>query len=358
MRVTARVERVVQRAEEVRTPGRVWPDVGRLVVVRDDKLGDLVLTLPAVAELRKAYPDATLGLMAGPGSAALARLVPDVDEVLVSAASGPKRRACLAAFQADLVVCIARGAAGAWAAWRSGIRHRVGAGQRIFSPLFERRVDERRRRGPRHEVEYALSFAHRAGAAAGPARFPLRLPDDADLGATDLPIERPFVVLHPGSGGSCPRWPVAHYLRLALLLEAEGIPIVLSVGPEDEHVTSAAEASDDTRRLPRFQGALPSLASLLTRAALVVGSSTGPLHLAAALGTGTLAFHAPWPTCGVSRWGPYADNGWGLVADHPGAERWSHRERARGAKALMAGIEPEMALTCVNRMLEGGSPQP
>ena len=357
MQVTARLEQVVRRAEEVRTPGPAWSDVRRLVVVRDDRLGDLLLSLPAVAALREAYPDARLGLMVASGAADLARLVPDVDEVLVSAASGPERQACLAAFRADLVVCIARGAAGAWAAWRSGVHHRVGVGRRIFSPLFERRVDERRRGGQRHEVEYALSFAHRAGAAPAAARFPLRLPEDDGLDGTGGAPDGRFVVLHPGSGGSCPRWPVPHYLRLASLLQAEGVPVVLSLGPADDDVAAAATADDAARRAPRFRGALPGLAGLLSRAAVVVSNSTGPLHLAAALGTATLAFHAPWPTCGVSRWGPYAENGWGLVADHPGAERWSRRERAARAEALMAGIAPGVVLSCVTQLLDGRAPR-
>ena len=105
-----------------------------------------------------------------------------------------------------------------------------------------------------------------------------------------------------------------------------------------------------TGELPLFGGDLPTLAALLRRAALVVSGSTGPVHLASALRTPTLAIQAPWAACGVTRWGPYSDNGWGLVAEHPRAPGWSRRERARHGAALMAAVSPEVVLTHVRRI--------
>ena len=106
-----------------------------------------------------------------------------------------------------------------------------------------------------------------------------------------------------------------------------------------------------------FTGDPPSLAAFLRSAALVVGNGTGAVHLAAALGTPVLMLHAPWRTCGPERWGPYAANGWALVADAPGADRWSPRERARLGPELMATISPAAALSSVLAMLEGGAPR-
>ena len=111
------------------------------------------------------------------------------------------------------------------------------------------------------------------------------------------------------------------------------------------------------RKAPRFTGDPPSLAAFLRPAALVVGNSTGAAHLAAALRTPVLMRHAPWSACGPERWGPYAANGWSLVADAPGAERWSPRERTRLGPELMATISPAALLSCVLAMLEGRAPR-
>ena len=167
MRVRPRLVQVERRAEEVRTPGEAFPDVRRLIVVRHDRLGDLVVSLPAVAALRSTYPRARLGLLVRPHLVPLAAMVEGVDQVLPAHADRRQLRREVASFDADLMVCISRGANIPSVAVRTAVRRRVGSGFRIYSPLFTRTVAERRHAGGRHEVEYALSFAHRAGAVGG-----------------------------------------------------------------------------------------------------------------------------------------------------------------------------------------------
>lgn len=343
--MTFELRQVERRPTEVRTPGAPLAGVRRLVVSRHDRLGDVVLSLPAIVALRRAYPAAHLALLVRPPLGSLARMVGGVDEVLEAGAGGRALCDQLRRFGADLVVCISRGPAVPWAAARARVPHRIGPGHRFYSPLFSRRVDEHRRAGARHELEYALSFAHRAGAPPGPASFPLRLPAPA-VAAADHWLARhaldgrPFVLVHPGSSGSCPAWPVDHHLRLAALVATQGLPVALSIGPADGSVATRLEqAPDATRRLPRSMAGIEELAALLQRAAVVVSNSTGPLHLAAALGTPTLGFYPPGSSCGVTRWGPYAPNGWALVA------------------RALAEIPPEAALACVHDLVAGRSPR-
>ena len=362
MQVRPRLLQVEQRAEEVRTPGEPFPAVQRLIVVRDDRLGDLVVSLPAVDALRRTYPRARVALMVQPTLVPLARMVRAVDEVL-SAHSDPGRLGhAIETFDADLIVCISRGAAMPRAAARAGVKLRVGTGYRIYSPIFTRAVGERRRSGGRHEVEYALSFAHRSGAAAAPASFPLSVPDSAAVSAADWLCSRgvddPFAVLHPGSGGSCPRWPADCFLQLARELVGAGLNVVLSIGPEDGWCEALLEESPpDVRTLPRFTGGLETLPALLSRATVLVSSSTGPLHLAAALGTATLGLYTPWPTCGVTRWGPYARNGWALAAECEEARYWSRGERRRRGGELLGGIRPDLVARCAMTLSTGHAPQ-
>ena len=343
---------VDRRPEWVRTPGEPFAGVRRLLVVRNDRLGDLVLTLPAIAALRAAYPTAWLGLVVQGYAAPLAACIEGVDEIVADDGTQEALTSRFKSFSAELLVSIAPGGRAGFCAWRAGIPHRVGPGYRLYSPIFERTVDEHRRAGDRHEVELALSYAHRAGATGGVARFPLRVPDDArasvDAWLSEHGVSRRYVVLHPGSGGSCPGWPAGHFAKLAELLLGEEVGVVVSVGPADERAARALDqAPVPVRRAPRFGGDLPSLASLLQGAALVVASSTGPLHLAAALGVPTLALHAPWPTCGAGRWGPYAANGWAMVAELPEAQRWSRADRRARGEELMGMISPAAVLAAV-----------
>jgi len=337
--------------------------VRRIVVSRVDPLGPLVLALPAVAAIRESYPDAWLGLLVQPTTAPLARLVEGVDQVLEMPVASDRLASELREFRADLLVSMSPGGVVPWAATTARIPHRVGSSRRVFSPLFERRADLRPQGGRElHETEQALALAHRAGARGSAARFPIVLPEGAAALCREWLEEHrlsaPFVVLRSECCGGCPSWPAGHFIRLATLLAAEGCRVAFSVGPGDQATSSALDAADTkVRRMPRFTGDLPTLAAFVRSAALVVGNSTGAVHLASALGAPTLVLHAPWRSCGPSRWGPYAANGWSLVADAPGADRFSAKERARGGADLMGTISPAAVLSCALAILEGREPR-
>jgi ADP-heptose:LPS heptosyltransferase len=362
MQVTPVLARVERRDRESRTPGEVIPGISRIAVVRNDRLGDFILTLPAVDAMRRAYPEAEISMLVAPWIVPLGECVEGVNRVVDAPADVGILRAKLEDLAPDLVVCVSRGAAPAIAAFRAGIPHRVGTGFRYYSPLFTRRVSERRRTRGRHELEYALSFAHRVGARAAPASFPLRS-DAAARGAiekwlADREVGEKFVLIHPGSGGSCPRWPLESYLDLAVRLAGDGRPVVFTVGPADDEVLAVAdEGPDSIRGIPFFRGSLPNVSEIASRASIVVSNSTSLVHLAAAHGTAALALHAPWTSCGVSRWGPYVDRGWGIVAEAPGARDWSRSERRKLARSLMAGIPLAVVHRCVESILAGERPE-
>ena len=331
------------------------------MIIRNDSLPEIVLTLPALRALRKRYPDAWMTLLVHRDRAAFARTLEDPDDVVVDPGSGAALADRLRSLRPDLVVCAGRDSRAPWAAWKAGARHRVGAGFHLYAPVLTLRVDEPRRPQERHEVEHALAFAHRAGADTSEAAFPIRLPrHERESAAHWLDLKRidgPFVVLHPGSAGERASWPAAHFFQLATLLEAEGTRVVFYLGPDDGHVAEALGHEHPTiRRLPRFTGNAVSLGCLIERSAAVVGSGTGAVHLAAALSTPTLSLHPPWPSCGPERWGPYSSTGWSVVADLPEAMRWSSRKRRREGDALLAGVDPSTVFRAVRDLLEGRAP--
>lgn len=354
------IRQVERRAEELRTPGPPVPGVRRLVIVRDDRLGDFVLTLPAVDALRHTYPKSELALVVSPAVQPLAEHVPGVDRVVAAPRDARGLAAWLRSFRPDLVVCVSRSFGPAWATWCARIPCRVGTDHRLWSVLFHRRVGEHRRSGGRHEVEYALSFAHRSGAPSAAPRFPLEL--GPSVGSTieawlaSRGVGHDFVLLVPGSGGSCPRWPARHHVELAARLRAAGVPVVLNAGPGDEAWLDEFHRGPGRPDVPVFRGDVVALLALVERAALVVGSSTAPLHLAAARGTPALALHAPWSSCGVGRWGPYHERGFAIVAECEQARHWSARERRRLGAALLGAVAPDVVHRAALAILDGSAP--
>lgn len=176
--------------------------------------------------------------------------------------------------------------------------------------------------GTRHKVERNLALL---GAALGEevawAQPTLGLsPEEhaaatAALAAAGLP-ERGFVVLHAGSSGfgAFKRWPAERYAALARRLGSRAQPAVLTFGPGEEPLVAEVERHADGHARRVASPGLRVLAALLSRARLVLGGDTGPLHLAAALGVPVLGIYGPKDPAVYGPYGARADGTAGLLA--------------------------------------------
>jgi heptosyltransferase-3 len=200
----------------------------------------------------------------------------------------------------------------ALAVFLAGVPVRVGTAYRAYSLLFNRRIREHRRRPPfKHESEHNLNLLRGLGITPGPvtpfrwhvASGEARAVEQL-LAARGVLDARP-VVLHPGSAGSNLNWSASQYGELGRRLVGRGVRVL---------VTGTAPESELTARVARLIGAeavdlagqlsLVQLAALLSRCALYVGSSTGPTHLAAAVGTPVIGLYSPLRSANPQRWRP------------------------------------------------------
>jgi ADP-heptose:LPS heptosyltransferase len=140
-----------------------------------------------------------------------------------------------------------------------------------------------------------------------------------------------FVVVHPGMGGSALNWPEGYYVDLVARLAGRGVPVIVTGGmPEAPLVKRVVEAAREQAAVaalkkktpapaggpatlplhqflgPNSPGGLSDFTGLLSLATVVVAPSTGPLHIAAALGKKTVSFYAPVKVQSALRWGPYS----------------------------------------------------
>lgn len=268
----------------------------RVLVVRNDKIGDLVLALPLVAALKKA--GCFTGVLASPYAAPLLKGDARVDALLTGDAS-------LQGFDAALVL---------WGTWKNALNcaaaripQRLGISARPFSFLFNRRLDLRRSDATRHESEYNLEFARALGINASWEAPSLRLkPGDRKPAAQalkSLKLKSP-VMLHPGSRGSAQNWAPARYAEFGReLIRRFKAELLVTAGPGEEALAGSVAKACGAKALP---APLPlrSFAALCGMARLFVSASTGPMHLAAAGGAATLSLFPPIRPMSPLRWGP------------------------------------------------------
>lgn len=279
----------------------------RVLVVRNDKLGDLVLALPLVQKLHDAGHK--VGVLASPYAAPLLK----EDTRLAVVEDGPDAAQRLKKLRFDMALVLWATAGNAWKVFRAGIPQRVGIRSRFYSPLFSGLITLRRSQGARHESEYNAQFAEALGLDEGPLPAPrLELGSEAHREARawlkkNVPAGRgPLVALHPGSGGSAQNWLPERYAALGEALKKRyNARLLVTGGPGDQ------AAMDGCRRvlgksatLTRPALGLPAFAALLGELQLFCAASTGPLHVAAAQGVPVLGLYPPLRAMSPVRWAP------------------------------------------------------
>jgi ADP-heptose:LPS heptosyltransferase len=218
----------------------------------------------------------------------------------------------------------------AWLMFRARIPVRIGTGYRFYSRLFTHRVFEHRKDARYHELEYNVRLLGALDSTFTAEHLEPEFglsPDQAavervreKLSATGLQPGEQMVVLHPGSGGSARDWPLERFAVLGnRLLQRPGVRIVVTGGKGEEPVVQRVAGEIGRDGVLAFPGTLtlPELAALLSQAALVVANSTGPLHLAVALGTPVVGIYPQLTAMSPARWGPYTSAKRVLVPDAP-----------------------------------------
>jgi heptosyltransferase III len=304
----------------------------RILVVRTDRLGDVILTLPMLALLRSRYPDAHLGMLLSRYTGAIVRNHPHVNVLLWNDEAGRPRPTGdiireIREQRFDTVFLVHPTAPLAWIMARAGIPVRIGTGYRYYSALLTHRVFEHRKDARYHELEYNLRLLPAMDPSISvegvKPEFGIVLQPEAVSKVAALVLEKAiasgdaFVVLHPGSGGSARDWPVERFGALGQRLAKErGMRIIVTGGRGEEGPAGLVAAATGDRAISLCGLlTLPELAALYARATLVVANSTGPLHLAAALGTPVVGIYPQLTPMSPARWGPYTDKKRVLVPD-------------------------------------------
>ncbi|MFC5137485.1 glycosyltransferase family 9 protein [Actinomycetospora rhizophila] len=271
-----------------------WRAMRRILVVRPDNVGDVLMTGPVFRALRAAAPTAHLDLLASPAGAAAAALLPEIDGVVTASVSwqqldlvpGADPDAALvddlAARGYDAAIVLTSFSQSPWPAAevvrRAGVPVRAGLSKEFGGGLLTHWVpsppDEE------HQVDRMLGLLAAVGVPSRGAALAVRVPDDA---ATPLAVVGTrYAVVAPGA--SCPsrRWPAERFAAVVRGLAADGLTVVVS-GTEREPELVDAVAGDVGVALAGGLG-LGDLAALLAGAEVVVANNSGGVHLADAVG--------------------------------------------------------------------------
>jgi heptosyltransferase-3 len=342
----------------------------KVLVARTDRLGDVVLSLPAFAGLKAARPDWRVHALVAPGCVPLVENDPHVDALWTWSAAGADALAeRLAAERFDAAVLLHYQRFLAALLRRIGVPRRIGPLSKWSSWfLLNRGVWQRRSRGGRHESEYNLALVRKLagpGVVDGEPHLHLSAGQReiaAEFRRREAPGGETVVLVHPGMGGSALNWPPERFAALANGLAAGPGRRVFVTGSEADAAPVEAAAAHLAPAVRVIAGRYPLREFLGVVAAgdLMVAPSTGPLHVAAALGLAVVGLYPPLPTQSPVRWGPRGPRARALAPEVPCPARLvCFGERCRHWNC-MDGLDVRSVLTAAETALAGrataGSP--
>lgn len=292
-----------------------------ILVVRTDRMGDVILTVPAMRALRKTFPLAKIALWIDKSTKEIVDELPFIDEIILEDKTcgwlGYFRHiAFLKRKKFDLAVVFHTKKRTNAACFLAGIPYRLGYKNNKFGFLLNRPVVDKRHLGKKHEAEYCIDLLRDIGVNSEDLRLQIARHKEADIWAGHFFIEhnlsgRPVIAIHPSA--SCPTrfWPVDFYADLTSRLIQESKATVIIVGnhlvqPAASKIIAHAgsQAIDATG-----QTSLSQLISLLSLCRALISNDSGPAHLAAALGIPVISlFLRSQPGINPLRWRPLGIN--------------------------------------------------
>lgn len=298
----------------------------RILLIRPDHLGDVLLSTPAIRALRDVKRYAQIHVLVGPWSAEVISNYPEVDAALTLPFPGfsrtPKQnlrspyelawttsRHLRRIGYTSVVIMRPDHWWGALVAKLAGIPERIGYHHPDVSPFLTHGIEQQHE----HAVIQNLRLVEKWTGEIAPENITFRFPVDSIdqafingyLAEWNISPIKPIFCIHPGSGTIVKQWPAEKWASVAdtLAEQLDAVPILTG---GDHEMPIAQRIASQMRHKPIIMAGdtrVGQLAALFKRARVVLGADSGPLHLAAAVGAPTVALFGPADPVEFGTWG-------------------------------------------------------
>lgn len=323
----------------------------RICVLRLSALGDVVLAVPAVRALARAWPGTQISWVTSPAFVPVLRGLPGNVELLPLTKPGSLgdyralRRywteqppfdlllAMQASLRANLIYPLIRAPL------------KIGFDAPQARDLQGWFVNRRIAPGERHLLDGFMAFAAAAGVSDTRVEWGLRLDDDACQWVRDVTAARPYILLNPSASKPERNWPFERNVAFAREVQLRhGLPVVICSGPGDRERATAGALAREVPGSVNLAGQtdLPRLFALIAGARVLVSPDSGPVHIARAFEVPVVGLYA---SARPQKTGPYRQLQWTvdrypdavreLLGKNPAAVDWDTRMRDARAMQLI-----------------------
>ena len=292
----------------------------RILIVRTDRIGDVLLSTPVIKALRDYYPDAYIAVMVSPYAREIVEGNPNLDEVIIydkdckhkNWLGSIKFAQNLKKMKFDLALILHPTNRVHLVTFFARIPRRVGYDRKLGFLLTDR-IKHTKQLGEKHELEYTLDLVRYLSLEPKDKNLFMLIKPTSEEWAEELFRQEgisesdKLLVIHPGASCISKIWPLIRFAQVAdRLVEKYGFKVLLIAGPKD--ISKAQDVSKNMHH-PSINLAgktsVSQLASLLKRCQLFISNDSGPVHIACAVGAPVISiFGRNQKGLSPERWGP------------------------------------------------------
>lgn len=289
-------------------------DINKILIIRNDGIGDMLNSTPAISALRVSYPNARISVFSKFPASEVLRFNPHVDEVIAHDDGGFLKKLKLVkqirSNNYDLAVVLQNSSECNLLAYLSGAKYRLGRKGKRFSSMLTHRVELKDQKGTKHEVERNLDVVRLIGVKEIDQRLFFILSDEEKVLAREFLkhhglMER-FAGIHPGGSSFDKLWQAEKFAIISDKLHTEfGLDILLFCGPNEQNLVKEFKSKISVPFVLASQISLRMMSALIEKCSIFICNDSGPMHIASALNVPTVAIFGPTDHI---RWGPLSEN--------------------------------------------------
>jgi len=292
------------------------PKQKRVLIVRPDRIGDVVLSTPLPREIKKTFPDSFVAVLIRKYTQDIYINNPNVDEIILiddcdnSLKSFFRKVKELRSYKFTHSLTLLPTERLNYLLFFAGIPYRVGVGHKFYQFItFTKYVSRNKYIPLRHEADYCMDLARKIGVQTDDLSTEIFLTNEEKISVSEkrnkyLDGKKYLIGIHTTSGNSAPNWSIKTYKELIeKLSQREYLKIIVT----DDKVPDEIKSIDNVL-YPNLGLKLRESFLNFSVLDLLISASTGPMHIAAALKVKTLSMFCPMTACSPKLWGPKGNN--------------------------------------------------
>lgn len=296
-------------------------NIKKILVIRTDRFGEFILSLPVIRAIRKKIPSSYVCVMANSFTKELIEHNPDINDIIIydeknmlGLLNTAKLLNDIKKREFDLVIILNPKKKFNILAFLAGIPIRLGY-DRKWGFLLNHKIKDQKSLGQKHEIEYNLDLIRSVGIDCEDKKVDIFIQWEDDqfvssiLSGLSIQDTDKLLALHPWTSDPIKQWPMERFLTLAKRINSElGYKVVIIGGKQE-----VKDAEDFCRKndfLINLSGkfSLRQSAAFLKKCKALISNDSGPVHLACAVGVPVIAiFRNDLPAKSSKRWGPWID---------------------------------------------------